>query len=151
MTFYRNTEQLPDYEDYRMQGRTYRYLQSKPLFPFGFGLSYTTFSISKPSYANGKVNVTVRNTGKRLGTEVVQIYLRRLDDEGGPIRTLRGFCRVTLQPGQKRAVSIDLPRKNLSTWDAATNTMRFFPGAYVISAGSSSAGDDLKSVKVTLR
>ena len=151
VTFYRNTEQLPDYEDYRMQGRTYRYLQSKPLFPFGFGLSYTTFSISKPSYVNGKVNVTVRSTGKRLGTEVVQIYLRRLDDEGGPIRTLRGFCRVTLQPGQKRGVSIDLPRKNLSTWDAATNTMRFVPGTYVISAGSSSAGDDLKSVKVTLR
>lgn len=150
VTFYADDSQLPDFEDYRMAGRTYRYLTSAPLYPFGHGLSYTDFEISSPVYADGKVSVTVRNTGKRAGTEVVQLYIRRSADTDGPAKTLRGYARVDLQPGESKQVVLDMPRDNFKTWDEHSQSMAVVPGEHLIMVGSSSADKDLKTIKVKL-
>ena len=150
VTFYRNVDQLPDYEDYRMAGRTYRYFQGEPLYPFGFGLSYTTFKLGTPSYQNGKVKVDITNTGKQEGAEVVQVYLRDPRDTDGPIKTLRAYQRVNLQPGEQRTLTIDLPRERFELWDTATNTMRVRKGKYEIMVGTSSADSDLQRFSVKL-
>ena len=150
ITFYRSVDDLPDFLDYRMEGRTYRYFKGEALFPFGFGLSYTTFDISAPTYKDNAVTVTVKNTGKAAGSETVQVYIKANDDPNGPIKTLRAFKRVTLQPNKKETVTIPLPREHFETWDAATNTMRVKPGTYTIMVGSSSKDADLKSIEITL-
>ncbi len=153
VTFYRNADQLPDFEDYRMAGRTYRYYRGEPLFPFGHGLSYTTFDFSAPKYdANaGKVSVTVANTGSRSGDEIVQIYIRNTADTDGPIKTLRAFKRVQLAAGEKKTVVIDFPRERFEGWDATTNTMRVVPGKYEMMAGNSSADNCLKKTVVKIK
>ena len=151
ITFYQNAEQLPDFEDYRMEGRTYRYFKGDALFPFGYGLSYTTFQISKPTYNNGKVSVTVKNTGKRAGTEVVQVYVRNPKDVDGPAKTLRAYQRVQLKAGESKTVSISLPRSSFELWDAKSNTMRVVPGTYGIMVGSSSRDKDLKKTVASIR
>ncbi len=151
MTFYRSVNDLPDFLDYTMKNRTYRYFRGQALYPFGYGLSYTTFDISKPSYKDGKVKLTVKNTGSMDGTEVVQVYIRNTADTEGPLKTLRAYQRVTLKAGESRTVSIDLPRDRFEGWDAKTNTMRVVPGRYELMAGSSSADKDLKKVMVNIR
>ena len=155
VTFYRNTEQLPDFEDYSMKGRTYRYLTEEPLFPFGYGLSYTTFDISggrvdRASVPAGKpvtFEAQVRNTGARDGAEVLQVYVRKVADTDGPKKSLRGFRRVELKAGESRKVSIELPREAFEFFDPSTHTMRVLPGEYEIFYGNSSdtpAGNRLK-------
>ncbi len=151
VTFYKDDTQLPPFDEYRMEGRTYRYFHGEPLYPFGYGLSYTTFSISKPKFKNNKVVATVTNTGKRAGSEVVQVYLRRPADTDGPVKTLRGFQRVDLQPGESRLVEIDMPRERFEVWDAQSNSMRVIPGSYELMVGSSSADADLKKIKVSVK
>jgi beta-glucosidase len=151
MTFYRSVNDLPDFLDYTMKNRTYRYFRGQALYPFGYGLSYTTFDISKPSYKDGKVKLTVKNTGSMDGTEVVQVYIRNTADTEGPLKTLRAYQRVTLKAGESRMVSIDLPRDRFEGWDAKTNTMRVVPGRYELMVGSSSADKDLKKVMVNIR
>ncbi len=155
VTFYKDDSQLPDFLDYRMRNRTYRYFQGEPLFPFGHGLSYTTFALSNltSSVNNGSAVVTcnLKNTGRREGTETVQVYLRRPADTDGPLKTLRAYQRVTLKPGQSSTVSIDLPRERFETWDAATNTMRVLPGQYELMVGTSSADKDLQKVLIDLK
>ncbi len=151
VTFYRNTQQLPDYEDYRMQGRTYRYMHEAPLFPFGHGLSYTTFRMGKPQWKNGKVSIAVTNTGTREGAEVVQVYVKDQRDTEGPVKTLRAFQRVTLKPGQTENVVIDFPRDRFERWDPATNTMRVVPGTYYLMAGNSSDNSCLQTIKVKVK
>lgn len=149
VTFYRSTEDLPDFEDYNMRGRTYRFFEGDALYPFGHGLSYTTFAVGKPSYKNGKVTVEVANTGDRAGEEVVQIYVKRDDDIAGPQKSLRAFERVSLLPGEKKSVTIDFPRDRFEGWDEDTRTMRVVPGTYQLMAGPSSA--DLKSTTVKIK
>ena len=151
VTFYKDDSQLPAFDEYKMEGRTYRYFRGEPLYPFGYGLSYTTFDISKPQYKNNKVRVTVKNTGSREGTEVVQVYVRRTADVDGPLKTLRAFERVTLKPGEQKTVEIDLPRERFECWDAQTNTMRVVPGQYELMVGSSSADKDLKKLSVKVK
>ena len=128
ITFYRSTEQLPDFQDYRMANRTYRYFKGEVLYPFGYGLSYTTFNIGKAKLEGEQLMVPVKNTGKREGTEVVQLYVRSHDDEGGPLRSLKGFTRITLKPGEQGVATIPIPRETFERWDAETNTMRTVPG-----------------------
>ena len=151
ITFYQSADQLPDFEDYRMTGRTYRYFKGEALFPFGFGLSYTTFEIGKPVYQNGKVTVSVKNTGKRAGAEIVQVYVRNPKDVDGPAKTLRAYKRITLNAGERKTVTIPLPRSSFELWDASTNTMRVVPGQHEIMVGSSSRDKDLKRITAMIR
>ena len=150
ITFYKSVDQLPDFLDYRMTNRTYRYFKDEPLYPFGYGLSYTTFAYGKPKFKNGQLTVSVKNTGSREGTEVVQVYIRRPADTDGPLKTLRGYSRVTLKPGESRDVTIALPRERFELWDAKTNTMRVVPDQYELFVGSSSADRDLQKLSVKI-
>lgn len=151
VTFYRSDSDLPDFLDYRMANRTYRYFKGDALFPFGFGLSYTTFSFGQPKYKKGVVSVAVTNTGKREGRTAVEVYVKRTADTDGPTKSLRGFTKVSLKPGETKTVSVDLPRKAFEGWDATTNTMRVVPGAYQVSVGASSRDTDLKTLQVKMK
>jgi beta-glucosidase len=151
MTIYRSVNDLPDFLDYTMKNRTYRYFKGEALFPFGYGLSYTTFDIGKPAYKNNKVRVTVKNTGDTDGTEVVQVYVRNTADKEGPLKTLRAYQRITLKAGEQQTVDIDFPRERFEGWDAKTNTMRVVPGKYELMVGASSADKDLKRILVNIK
>ena len=151
ITFYKSTDDLPDFLDYTMNNRTYRYFNGEALFPFGFGLSYTQFAISKPVYKNNKLQLSVKNTGKADGTETVQVYIRRQADKEGPLKTLRAYQQVELAAGQSKTISIAMPRNSFELWDASTNTMRVVPGKYEIMVGKSSANRDLKKIIVDIK
>ena len=151
VTFYKNTEDLPDFLDYSMKNRTYRYYTGEALFPFGYGLSYTTFEIGQLVYQNNKVQVSVKNSGNMAGLETVQVYLRNLNDPNGPLKSLRAYQQVQLNPGEAKTLSIDLPRQSFEGWDEQTNTMRVIPGKYELMVGNSSADKDLKKILVTIK
>ena len=152
ITFYKSLKQLSDFEDYSMKGRTYRYM-SDPLFPFGFGLSYTTFSIGNAKLnntaikANESVELTipVSNKGKRNGTEIVQVYVRKLNDTDGPLKTLKGFQRVDVSAGKTVQAVINLPYNSFEFFDRSTGKMDVAAGEYEVLYGSSSDAKDLKS------
>ncbi|MDO4995422.1 MAG: xylan 1,4-beta-xylosidase, partial [Bacteroidales bacterium] len=139
VTYYRSDSQLPDYEDYSMKGRTYRYF-SDPLFAFGYGLSYTQFSVGDATLsattldtdANAPLTlrVPVSNVGKRDGAEVVQVYVRRTDDTDGPLRSLRAFQRLDVKKGQTQTAVFSLDARTFELFDPDTNTMRTKPGQY---------------------
>ena len=155
VTFYKSTSQLPDYEDYSMKGRTYRYF-TDALYPFGYGLSYTKYEVKGQKAevgadGNGKVTVEVANTGKMDGTEVVQLYIRNLQDPNGPLKSLRAFERVVVKAGQTSTVTLSLNRKSFEFWDAETNTMRVKPGKYEILVGTSSVDQGLKRMEVEVK
>ena len=150
VTFYKNVEQLPDYEDYSMKGRTYRYFNGQPQYPFGYGLSYTTFKYGKMKYKKGRLFVDVTNTGNRKGAEVVQVYVRNLADTDGPLKTLRGFKRVTLNAGETKTVEIDMPRERFEGWDKQTNTIRTVSGRYELMVGGSSDDNDLQKTIIKI-
>lgn len=155
VTFYKNSNQLPDYEDYSMKGRTYRYF-TDALFPFGYGLSYTNFEIKNEKLemshnGNGKLTVDVTNTGKRDGAEIVQLYIRDLQDAEGPLKTLRGFERINVKAGQTATATIQLNRQSFEFWDSASNTMRVKPGKYEILVGTSSNDSNMKKLTITIQ
>jgi beta-glucosidase len=122
VTFYKDVSQLPPFEDYSMKGRTYRYFEGKPLYPFGYGLSYTKFTYSSlklpdaPVAAGNSVtaDVTVSNTGAKAGDEVVQLYLSFPNVKGAPLRALRGFKRIHLEPQASQVVRFELKQRDLS-------------------------------------
>lgn len=153
VTFYKNTQQLPDFEDYKMAGRTYRYMKEQPLFSFGYGMSYTSFEFGTPKYnaKKGVVTVEVTNTGKRDGDEVVQVYIKRTADTDGPNKTLKAFKRVSLKAGEKKLVSIDFKRGNFEGWDSEHNVMRVVAGKYQMMVGNSSRDCDLKTIDVKVK
>ena len=155
VTFYKNSNQLPDYEDYSMKGRTYRYF-TDALFPFGYGLSYTNFEIKNEKLemshnGNGKLTVDVTNTGKRDGAEIVQLYIRDLQDAEGPLKTLRGFERINVKAGQTATAIIQLNIQSFEFWDSASNTMRVKPGKYEILVGTSSNDSNMKKLTITIQ
>ncbi len=123
LTFYKGVEDLPDFEDYSMAGRTYRYFTGTPVYPFGYGLSYTSFAYSgmdvAPVSEDGsvKVSVVVKNTGSRDGEEVVQLYVANRRDFTTPIRSLKGFRRIGLGAGESQKVEFTLTREDLSLVD----------------------------------
>jgi beta-glucosidase len=152
VTFYKSSTQLPDFEDYSMQGRTYRYMENA-LFPFGYGLSYTTFEVgqARQDGANPlRFTVDVTNRGRLSGTEVLQVYIRRLADVHGPLKSLRAYRRVEVKAGQTEAVTFELQRADFEGFDEQTNTMRVVDGEYEVYYGTSSAPQDLQSFRVTL-
>jgi len=145
VTFYKNVNDLPDFEDYSMANRTYRYFTGTPLYSFGYGLSYTTFKYadmqtSKQTDGSVKVRVSVSNTGKTAGDEVIQLYLSNKRDFITPIRALKGFKRIHLTPGQSRIVEFTLTPKELSLVDryGATVPMQ---GEVLISIGGEQPSD----------
>ena len=155
VTFYKNDQQLPDYEDYSMKGRTYRYFDDA-LFPFGYGLSYTTFEVGEAKVeaatdgALYNVQIPVTNTGTKNGSETIQLYIRNLQDPDGPLKSLRGFERLDIKAGQTATANLKITNASLEFWDAETNTMRTKPGKYEILYGTSSLDKDLKKLTITL-
>ena len=151
ITFYRSTDQLPDYESYEMKGRTYRYMTAAPLWYFGYGLSYTNVTYGTPTYTNSTISVSLTNKGKRPTDETVQVYIRKDNDPSGPSRTLRAYKRVAVPAGKSVKAAITLPRTAFEWWDAATNTMRVIPGKYTVMVGPSANPADLKSITVNVK
>lgn len=159
VTFYRSIEQLPDFEDYNMAGRTYRFMKERPLFPFGYGLSYTTFTYGAATFNkqtvgsedNLSVVVPVSNTGSRDGEEVVQVYLSKVGDEAGPVKTLRAFKRVFVPAGKTVNVHISLSKKDLEWWNEATHSIQFCPGEYQVWIGGSSDEKALSKYAIQLK
>lgn len=152
VTFYKNSSQLPDYEDYSMKGRTYRYFNDA-LFPFGYGLSYTSFNLGEARISKNSglsVTVPVTNIGKCDGTETIQLYIRDLQDPDGPLKSLRAFQRVNVKAGATATVELHLTDKSFEFWDPATNTMRVKPGKYEILVGTSSDDKDLRKLNITI-
>jgi beta-glucosidase len=147
VTFYRSAEQLPPFTDYRMQGRTYRYFTGEPLFPFGHGLSYTTFAYrdlrvpaTVPAGDSVPISVEVANSGTRAGDEVVQVYVTDVAASVPvPIRALAGFNRIRLAAGERRRVAFTLAPRALSLIDAAGARV-IEPGAFAISVGGKQPG-----------
>jgi beta-glucosidase len=135
VTFYKSVDQLPRFDDYSMGKRTYRYFAGEPLYPFGYGLSYTRFDysngrVSKPSVAaNEEVTVAadVTNSGSMAGDEVVQLYLTHAGVPGAPLRALKGFQRIHLDKGEKKSITFTLPARDLSIVDE-TGKLRIVPG-----------------------
>ena len=158
ITFYKSIDQVPDFQDYSMKGRTYRYMTEKPLFPFGYGLSYTTFTIGKANAAKSAiqagesltVSLPVSNTGKRDGTEIVQIYLRKLNDPDAPVKTLRAFQRVPLKAGKTQNVTFNLSPSAFETFDAASNKLKVCSGNYELLYGDSSDDNSLKAIALQI-
>jgi beta-glucosidase len=153
VTFYKDVNQLPPFEDYSMKGRTYRYFDGEPLWPFGYGLSYTKFSYSDLALSGDsidagdplKFSVTVANTGSLAGDEVVQLYLKFPDIPGAPIRALRGFERIHLTPGGSRKVEFALNPRDLSMVTESGDII-VASGRYGVSVGGGQPGTEAPSV-----
>jgi beta-glucosidase len=158
VTFYKNSDKLGDFEDYSLKGRTYRFTNDA-LFPFGFGLSYTTFTIDNAKFNRTEVKnnesveltIPVSNIGKRDGTEIVQVYVRKVNDTDGPLKTLKGFQRVTLAAGKTGQAVISLPYNSFEFYDKANGKMAVNAGEYEVLYGNSSADKDLKTTKITIK
>ncbi len=147
VTFYKSTEQLPPFDDYAMKGRTYRYFTGEPLYGFGHGLSYTSFEysgmkLSNPSLQAGDpldVEMDVKNTGKRDGDEVVELYITFPKMPGVPLRALRGFHRVSIKAGEQKHVKLTLGARELSYVNEAGDRL-IAAGDYLITAGGGQPG-----------
>jgi beta-glucosidase len=147
VTFYKDVQQLPSFEDYSMKGRTYRYFQGEPLWPFGYGLSYTKFQYDAMTVPQAPINagdplniaVTVTNSGAVAGDEVVQLYLKFPDIPGAPIRALRGFQRIHLAPNASQKVEFHLQPRDLSMV-SETGDIIVAQGQYTVSIGGGQPG-----------
>ena len=159
VTFYASNDDLPDFLDYRMENRTYRYFRGKALYPFGYGLSYTTFSIGKGQLSastmnkDGKVTLTVpvTNTGKREGTETVQVYVKALDYPEAPIKSLKGFQKLSLKAGETATATITLDGEAFEYYDESIDELSTRPGRYHILYGNSSQEKDLKMIPLFVK
>jgi beta-glucosidase len=153
VTFYKSVDQLPPFEDYAMKGRTYRYFTGTPLYPFGYGLSYTKFSYSDLSVPTQSVaagdpvsaDVTVTNTGSRDGDEVVQLYLKFPNVPGAPLRALRGFERIHLAAGASQKVHFELKNRDLSMVTEAGEPV-IAEGDYSLSVGGGQPGTSAQTL-----
>lgn len=146
ITFYKSIEQLPDYEDYNMQGRTYRYFNDVPLYPFGFGLSYSNFKYVNGQLSSKQININqsifihfdVINQGHFDGDEVVQIYVKYPEHPKEPIQALKGFKRVNIKTGETKHIRMKLESNSFQTFNEELEEMNVVPGKYHILYGGSS-------------
>jgi len=158
ISFYKNSDKLGDFEDYSLKERTYRYT-TDVLFPFGFGLSYSKFDIGIANLSKNKIksnedtqlNFSIKNSSKRDGKEIVQVYVRKLNDTDGPLKTLKAFKIIDLKAGEKQNVTIDLPASSFEFYDAKTRGMNVTNGEYEVYYGNSSNAKDLKMTKIVVQ
>ena len=159
VTFYRSNNDLPDFLDYSMKNRTYRYFTGVPQYAFGYGLSYTTFNVgdakisAKQMKKNGKVTLTipVTNTGSREGAETVQVYVKALDDAGAPIKALKGFQKLNLKAGETKKATITLDGEAFEYYDEMIDELATKAGRYQILYGTSSMDKDLKAIDFVVK
>jgi beta-glucosidase len=159
VTFYESTADLPDFLDYSMENRTYRYFRGTPQYAFGYGLSYTTFEVGKAKIskksmkADGSVTITVpvTNTGDREGTETIQVYVKALDYDEASIKDLRGFSKVSLKPGETKKVTIELNGESFQYYDPSIDELSTKTGRYQIFYGTSSLEKDLKTIDFVVK
>jgi beta-glucosidase len=159
VTFYRSANDLPPFEDYAMRGRTYRFFEGQPLYPFGHGLSYTTFAYrdlvaDADTLAPGDtltVTVDVTNSGSRAGDEVVQLYVQHLDASvERPLKELKGYARISLQPNETRTVAFTLGGPELARWDPSLHGWTVDDGRVRIMVGASSGDVRLEKTLTVL-
>lgn len=154
VTFYKSTEQLPEFTDYSMENRTYRYFKGEPQYAFGYGLSYTDFEFgeallsSSSIKAGEKVEITIplTNVGKMDGAEVVQVYVKSLTNPDAPIKSLKGYVRQEIKAGKSEKVRITLEPESFAYYNADVDGLKVFPGKYQILYGNSSRDMDLSSL-----
>ena len=160
LTFYHSVKEIPEFENYNMDGFTYRYFKGKPLYPFGYGLSYTTFEYSDVKLDSEVlegdqaviVSVNVKNTGKLAGEEVVQLYIRDVDArDPRPVKDLRGFERIRLEPGESRTLEFELTPRALAYWNIEKHDYVPTKGLYEVMVGSSSADKDLTKLELVVK
>ena len=159
VTFYKSISQLPEFEDYSMKGRTYRYMTQEPLYPFGYGLSYTRFDYKPARLAKAVIgktesatlSVEVQNTGKRDGDEVVQVYLRNPNDPNGPLKALKGFKRITVKAGGSQKVDFVLSTEAFNSFNDNTKKFEILSGKYELLYGGSSDDKTLKKIGLEIQ
>ena len=159
VTFYESTADLPDFLDYSMENRTYRYFRGVPQYAFGYGLSYTTFEVGKgkiskksmPVDGAVKVTVPVTNTGDREGTETIQVYVKALDYADASIKDLKGFQKINLKPGETGKVEIELTGESFMYYDPSIDELSTKTGRYQILYGTSSRDEDLQSFEFVVK
>ncbi|TWJ00717.1 beta-glucosidase [Mucilaginibacter frigoritolerans] len=153
LTFYKSLSNVPDYSNYSMKGRTYRYYDGPVQYPFGFGLSYTTFDYKQEGNLNSKykttdtlsVNVQVKNTGPMDGDEVVQAYIEYPKIDRMPVKELKSFKRISIPQGNSQSVTIKIPVKELQKWDLSNHGWKVYPGDYKLILS-----DNSRDEKITL-
>lgn len=159
VTFYKSNDDLPDFLDYSMDNRTYRYFTGEPLYSFGEGLSYTTFSVGKGKLSKKsmkaddtvKLTVPITNTGNRKGTETLQVYVKALDYPEAPIKSLKGFQKVELEAGKTAKAEILLDGEAFEYYDPSIDELSTRPGRYTILYGTSSRDKDLQSLDFVVK
>jgi len=151
LTFYKSLANVPDYSNYNMKGRTYRYYDGAVQYPFGFGLSYTTFAYSlsnnlKPKYRTNEMvtaTVQVKNTGAMDGDAVLQAYIEYPNLDRMPVKELKAFKRVSVNKGGEQTVTIKIPAKELQKWDMTTHKWKLYPGSYKLILGENSRDEQI--------
>ena len=157
LTYYRSLDELPPFDDYDItKGRTYKYFKGDVLYPFGYGLSYTTFKYSNLQVADGEEEINVsfqlKNAGKYAGDEVAQVYVKLPErDEVMPVKELKGFERVALKSGENKKMTLKLRKDLLRYWDEAKGKFVYPSGDYTIMVGASSADIRLQKVVSVLQ
>ena len=159
VTFYASNDDLPDFLDYSMENRTYRYFRGVPQYAFGYGLSYTTFEVGKGKIskksidADGSVTITVpvTNTGDREGTETIQVYVKALDYNEASIKDLKGFKKINLKPGETGKVEIELTGESFMYYDPSIDELSTKTGRYQIFYGTSSLEEDLQTIDFVVK
>ena len=147
LTFYASDADLPHFNDYDMEGHTYRYFKGQPLFPFGHGLSYTTFVYGDAQFEDGTIRIPVTNTGSMDGDEVIQVYVKSVADVDGPAKSLRGFERVNIKAGE--TVMVEIPFK-ADLFNPATGKIEQAPGEHIVYYGGTSDDAGLKQMTINL-
>lgn len=154
VTFYKSTSQLPDFMDYNMDNRTYRYFQGEPMYAFGYGMSYSDFSfgaakLSKNSIKAGQsvsITVPVKNNSNISGDEIVQVYVKSLSNPDAPIKALKAYKRVTVAPGKTVKVKLTLEPESFAYYSEEADDLAVFAGKYQILYGNSSRDEDLQAI-----
>ncbi|MGB4415847.1 MAG: glycoside hydrolase family 3 C-terminal domain-containing protein [Paludibacter sp.] len=153
VTFYEKDSDLPDFEDYRMENRTYRYFKGKPLYPFGYGLSFSNFTYewtkqSKQSFSEDETiecTFKIKNNGKQTGDEVAQIYVKYPDGKGLPQKELRDFKRINIKSGDSSEIRVFIPVSDFKKWDENSGKMLISKGVYTLFVGGSSADEAISA------